>query len=236
MSESTSATTIYKGIKNAEGLKLLASESITVVVGTSANTKTWHLPRDLLTKSSPFFAAALNGSFAEAKSKVVNLPEDNTDAFALFIQWLYVGEISPDDCTANHDHDAHSCYEIAARNFIQAWILGDKLGCPIFKDLAMLGLIKKFDEGVITPDIVRTAYERSATGSKLRKFSLDQVRYDALSIGLECDADEWVYLARDCVDFGEDHMRATFHKDINPVKDPCEQKAKYLEVLTAEDT
>ena len=125
-----------------------------MTVGTAASTKKWHLPKELLTNSSPFFAAALDGSFAEATSKVVHLPKDSTDAFALFIRWLYVGEIAATECSASHDHDHdHLCIAATFQTLVQAWMLGDKLGCPIFKDLAMLDLIKILDLGVITPTL-----------------------------------------------------------------------------------
>ena len=212
-----------------------------MIVGTAANTKTWHLPKDLLVNSSPFFAAALNGSFAEARSKVVNFPEDDIEAFALFIQWLYIGEIAVDDCPADDcpsdhgDDDNHFCSAATTLTFVEAWILGDKLGCPIFKDLAMFGLIRALDRWLINTNAVRTAYERSAQGSKLRKILLDQVCYDAWGHVLVDGAGEWMSLARDCVDFGQDLMRTIFGKDKNRAKDPMGQKALYLEVLTDEN-
>ena len=267
MSQSTSSTTVYKRIRSIEGLELwvvsppiyhenrsdpevtfisLASEPIAVIVGTSPNKKTWQLHKELLISSSPFFAAALNGSFAEATSKVIMLPEDNPNAFALFIQWLYIGETATYICTADHDHDHdhdvdyyddddHHCCMASVPICIQAWILGDKLGCSIFKDLAMLRLIRTFGRWVIDVDTVRTAYQVSAPGSKLRKFLLDQVRYEAKADYFSDDTDEWVLLARVCVDFGEDIMKAVLTNGDNEVKDPSEQKANYLEVLTDED-
>lgn len=204
-----------------------------MTVGTAASTKTWHLPKELLTNSSPFFAAALDGSFAEATSKVVQLPEDNTDAFALFIRWLYVGEIAAIERSASHDHDQdHLCIAATFQTLLQAWMLGDKLGCPIFKDLAMLDLMKFLDLGVMNTNTVRSVYERSTPGSNLRKFFLDQGRHDAWADRLGDGADEWINLARDCVDFGEDSIKATFQKDKITAIKTSEQKGLCLEVLT----
>lgn len=211
-----------------------------MIVGTAAVTKTWHLPKELLTNSSPFFAAALNGSFAEAKSKIVSLPEDSINAFEMFIQWLYVGEIAAKDCFADHDHGDHYppyiCSKATVQTFIEAWILGDKLRCPVFKDLAMLGLIRTLESELIYIHTVRTAYERSAPGSKLRKIVLDQVRYDAWAGGLGDDTDEWMVFARECVDFGEDLVRATFQQGSTTLEAPLGQKALYLDVLMVENT
>lgn len=188
-----------------------------MVVGTQGIYKTWHLPKELLINASPFFAAALNGSFAEAKS--VEFPEDATDAFEFFVQWLYVGEIT---------------LAPIFQTLVQAWILGDKLECPIFKDRAMLGLMRTVLLTDINTDDVRTAFENSVSGSKLRKFFLDLVRYDAGDT-LGDDTEDWMFLAKDCVEFGDDLMRATFEKSGKTEKHPCDQKALYLEVLVVED-
>lgn len=100
----------------------------------------------------------------------------------------------------------------------------------------MLGLAERSACLIITIDIVRVAYERSAPGSKLREFILDLVRYDARRYVLGNFMDNWVNLARHCVDFGEDLVRATLFENTDVVKDPYEQRSKYLEVLTVEDT
>lgn len=219
-------------------LRSLASEPIAVIVGTGGFRKTWHLPKELLTNSSPFFDAALKtGCFAEAKSKVVNLPEDDVDAFALYIRWLYVGEIGTDYCIVDHNHcDDQYCCEAAVETLIQAWVLGDKLGCAIFKDLVMLGLIRTLNLEFIHPNNVRTAYERSAPGSKLRKLFLDQLRYDVWRDSLGNNVTDWVTLTKDCGDFGEELMRAFLHREYENVEDPCRQKGLYLEVLKATAT
>lgn len=203
-----------------------------MVVGTLGAAKTWHLPKELLINASPFFAAALNGSFAEATSKSVRLPEDDIDAFGLFVQWLYVGEIATDGCIhTGDDHSYADCIAATFQTLVQAWILGDKLECPNFKDHAMLGLISKGLRVMLGINTVRTAFEKSASGSKLREFILDLVRYDACDGTLEDDTDEWMSLARDCVDFGDGLMRAMFEESHMKVKNPAGKKALYLEVL-----
>jgi len=46
------------------------------------------VPRELLTANSPFFHAALTGTFAEGLSQVVKLPEDRADVFDYFLFFL----------------------------------------------------------------------------------------------------------------------------------------------------
>lgn len=54
---------------------------------------TYTIHRDLLTSASPFFAAALNGTFAEGLDQVVRLPEEKPEIFEWFIWWLYTGSL-----------------------------------------------------------------------------------------------------------------------------------------------
>lgn len=50
--------------------------------------------KELLTGASPFFAAALNSTFAEGMEQVVRLPEEKPDSFEWFLQWLYTGSLT----------------------------------------------------------------------------------------------------------------------------------------------
>ena len=67
------------------------SETVTDIVGPENDAKIWHLPKRLLTNNSTFFAAALDGAFAEATTKQVTLAEDDPRVFESFVQWLYYG-------------------------------------------------------------------------------------------------------------------------------------------------
>lgn len=70
----------------------------TVVVGEAANKsrpQTQYLVhKELLTAASPFFAAALNSTFAEGLDQIVRLPEEKPESFEWFLQWLYTGTLT----------------------------------------------------------------------------------------------------------------------------------------------
>ena len=76
-------------------IRIANSEPIEIRVGVGAHLKRLHLPKQLLMKSSTFFAAAVDGGFAEHYSKTVTLPEVATADFEVWIQWLYLGELRP---------------------------------------------------------------------------------------------------------------------------------------------
>lgn len=83
----------------------------TIVVGSasskSSSQTTYTIHRDLLTAASPFFAAALNGTFAEGLDQTVRLPEEKPEIFEWFIWWLYTGSLttpSSAGCTQEQQH------------------------------------------------------------------------------------------------------------------------------------
>lgn len=76
----------------------------TVIVGTGPSAQKFTLHKDLLTSQSPFFAAALNGAFAEGLDQTVRMPEEKPETFEWFAWYLYSGSLtSPIDanCSGN---------------------------------------------------------------------------------------------------------------------------------------
>ncbi|KAK5107166.1 hypothetical protein LTR62_001660 [Meristemomyces frigidus] len=78
---------------------------------------TYAVHKELLTSASPFFAAALNGTFAEGLEQVVRLPEEKAEIFDWFLQWLYTGSLSVATehaglvaFTTNTSHSAYSSH------------------------------------------------------------------------------------------------------------------------------
>lgn len=197
--------------------RLEGSESVAVSVGAGQRTQKWHLPKNLLTNVSPFFAAALTGSFAEAFSNSITLPEDDPGAFEVFIHWLYVGIYDSDDVVV-----------WAPKSSTNAWVLGDKLGCPVFQDLAMDRLIDHHKNVKILAETLRLAYPKSTPGSKLRQYALDQFRWDMKwKCPLE-NVEEQISIIQGIEDIGLDFVRS--HMTITPTafKDPSERKNCYL--------
>ncbi|USW59572.1 Putative BTB/POZ domain-containing protein [Septoria linicola] len=63
--------------------------------------------KELLTSASPFFAAALNSTFAEGMEQTVRLPEEKPESFEWFLQWLYTGTLTVQP-TAFNDAALHN--------------------------------------------------------------------------------------------------------------------------------
>ena len=179
-----------------------------MTVGPQGAATTWHLPKALLTHKSPFFAAALNGSFAEAKMNSVTMPDDDPNIFRLWVQWLFVGNIT---CQISGIEDINNV-------LVKAWILGNKLGCHNFQNEAMIGLLlsqsPKLKDHVIEPSTLRAAYEGSAPGSVLRRWAIDSflfgIRKNREGKGWTRQRiNLWVSEAKDIEGFSQDYMEAS---------------------------
>jgi hypothetical protein len=54
--------------------------------------QTLRSPQEAALRSLQYFSKAFNSDFEEAKSGVMNLPDDDPLAFPFFIRWLYGGK------------------------------------------------------------------------------------------------------------------------------------------------
>ncbi len=92
-----------------------------MVVGESK--ELFYVHKGIFCKISPFFEAALSGSFREFGEQTISFP----DTFEIFVQWVYTKSLSlPSIDTAG---ETASRYLILARLFV----LADKLQVPVLK-------------------------------------------------------------------------------------------------------
>ena len=179
-----------------------------MTVGTQYAATTWHLPKALLTRHSTFFAAALNGSFAEAKSNSVTMPDEDPNVFRVWVQWLFVGHII---CEIVRVEDVNNV-------LVKGWMLGDKLGCRIFQNIVMTRLLashsSNWADHLIEPSTLRAAYEGSAPGSMLRKWAIDFFLFetsnneDGRVSAVQRDS-FWISETKDIEDFSQDYLEAS---------------------------
>ncbi|KAL8670566.1 MAG: hypothetical protein Q9168_004904 [Polycauliona sp. 1 TL-2023] len=163
--DSSDEESVDNGIADIDRLLLLQDpEIVTVRVSTGEAAEQWKIHQSLLTSRSPFFAAAMNGSFKEATTNTIELVEDDPAAFRYLVRWLYTGKPGID---LHHPLTA-----------IHAWGLGEKLQCPTFQDHAMRQLIEYCRGEYFVEEMMRLVYEISPPDCKLRKFALHQVVWD----------------------------------------------------------
>ncbi|KAF1345068.1 hypothetical protein BDV97DRAFT_401690 [Delphinella strobiligena] len=63
----------------------LAEEIVTIKVGTGGQQTTFQWLKPMLELHSPFFIGAFERSFKEAEKREIELPEDDADVFAEFL-------------------------------------------------------------------------------------------------------------------------------------------------------
>ena len=98
----------------------------------------------------------------------------------------------------------------------------------------MLGLIGHLSKEILDGEAIRYAFDHSPKGSKLRQFTIDQLRY-VLQEGLLDDNAYDFYLGAEFVeDFGPVFLETSL-KAGGAAIDPQKQKERYLEILTGTD-
>jgi hypothetical protein len=79
---------------------------VTVEIGSEKTPFTVH--KDLLTACSPYFKAAFEGPFREARDKSIPISDVEPKTFQLFLDWLYFRRLPEDEGHANDD-DCSTC-------------------------------------------------------------------------------------------------------------------------------
>ena len=98
----------------------------------------------------------------------------------------------------------------------------------------MLELIEHLSKQILDVEAIRYAFDHSPQGSKLRQFTIDQLRYE-LQEGFIGGDVSYFYLGTGFVeDFGPVFLETSL-KASGAAIDPQKQKERYLEVLTGID-
>lgn len=189
-----------------------------------------------MTSHSPYFASIPSEEWAFSlligEERAVSLKLCEEEAFELFVQWLYLGELNLDG------------FDTSSTFLIKAWFLGDKFRCPAFRDHVMVQLINAHRERGIDPSRFRHIFVSAVSGSKLRKWAIDQF-HSKLTYGYKgyddrMDGDHpndealWKKYATDLKHFGQEFLGACLNAGpgMNRVKKPWENGQQYMEVLS----
>ena len=146
--------------------------TVKVVVGDHAWGSTWHLHRALLTNRSLFFRAALSGNFLESSTNTVNLPDEDSEIFEIFVQWLYSTlqenkfDIKSIDCNVTID------------TLVKTYCLATKFDSLPLVDSVLATLHEKPDLSKrLKPETLRYAWNNVHSGAALLELLLDTVSY-----------------------------------------------------------
>lgn len=149
-------------------IRFLYTDSVIVHVGHLS--KRFMLHKNLVCRDSTFFNAACKGSFREADSNEVKLPDDEPETFDNFVQWLYTRDFERP--MTESGWPKWEC-------FFETYVLADKLGAPKFSNHVMNLMVHeaetRWDQELSLPDAaaVCVAYENTPGSSPLRRFLID---------------------------------------------------------------
>ncbi|QDS77333.1 hypothetical protein FKW77_005082 [Venturia effusa] len=140
-----------------------------IFVGT--DTEPYIIHHGLLSASSDFFDKALNGQFRENGGDV-SLPDENSESFNIYQQWLYAGKIN----LAEQDS------EQGWQSPILLYILGDMIQDEDFRNAVinwMMDTVLSIRAYPASPTTVDFVYKNTCPTSMLRKLIVDLTIYDS---------------------------------------------------------
>ncbi|KAK5551847.1 hypothetical protein LTR46_010204 [Exophiala xenobiotica] len=153
-------TTISRSFAISPITQSNSSPVITLIVGESKTT--YFVNKDVLTEAGRFFEKCLNSGMKEAQTHVIELPEDNCQAFDVFVDYAYGRKLE-----IVGDKDVFDC--------MQAWMLGDKLLAPKFQNILVASIINYYQGAnrLLHPSLFAWASENVPLDSKLYRATRD---------------------------------------------------------------
>jgi len=145
---------------------LLGSHTVSIEVGTGPEKKQFVLHKKLLCVKAQFFDKMFNSTFQEGQTQSATLPEDDPDAFALFVDWLYTRTISVAS-VKNPDEG-----KTAIRALTKLFAFAEKYCLISIADQVMDRIVELGIEFSRLPgdDIVGLGYSTTKLGSRLRLY------------------------------------------------------------------
>lgn len=132
--------------------------------------------KNLLCETSRFFQTSCNGQWSESKEKTVRLKEVDPESFAIYVKWLYTGNLDvlhgDTACTAPfHPFCGHTDDRL-----IDGYLLGDFLGDQDYCNASTDKLLDLSIEYDCTPSLafVMEYWSRLPVHSGLRRMLMDQ--------------------------------------------------------------
>lgn len=170
-------------------------ETATIEVGAGTNKQTFHVHRDLLSFYSDYFRAALNGSFAEARTGTIELETEEPAVLEGFVKWLYTQKFLQDKITEENNVEFFE-------SVVKLWIFADRRGIPLLMNEMIDCLQQSIVEAWILPKLTITEiYNNTTEESGLRRMIVDtyaSLAGDEQATGMMYDSD--VYMQNFLID------------------------------------
>jgi hypothetical protein len=148
----------------------LAGPVIQVRVGAEddAGAPTFSVHQELFTKRSEFFKLATSGSWRESKENTISFPEDDLDAFRVYLHLVYTNNVVSSGTMKNE-------WMLLCR----LYVLAEKLQDAAAKDSAIDAMrdyakdARRMDTMVWDPEVIRELYDGTPERSPARRLVVD---------------------------------------------------------------
>ena len=145
---------------------------MTVLVG-NKRTK-FMLHEQTLRSNSKFFEAALSRNWRESTERKVLLPEETTDHFRIYAQWVYTGKLFTEDKAQDMKPNQYPFDNLAG-----LYAMGARLQDQPFQDAAIDAILAetRVQRGsksyLPAPDLIPIIYENTLPGDAARRLLVD---------------------------------------------------------------
>ncbi|KAF2260985.1 hypothetical protein CC78DRAFT_536017 [Lojkania enalia] len=161
-----------KRVKVSKALRL-ETEMLEIHVGTEDQLEKFFVYEGVIVDRSPFFANAMKPEWAEKRknSRVVELPDDDPAAFALYMQWMFTRRlpILPED-------EESSCSFEEFATLSNAYVLGERLMDNDWKNViadCYVQFARSSKPYYPSNEDIRIIYEGTREGSPIRQLLVD---------------------------------------------------------------
>lgn len=135
------------------------------------NKKVFRVNKTVLTDISAFFRTALNGSWSESVTAKIELPEEDTFIFALFVDYAYSRRLFSfwNACTGDGDHNSKP----RLSTLVHLYIMADRLQAAKLKNEVINVLHCRLEEvPTMSVETHQMVFDELPQGSPLRRFVL----------------------------------------------------------------
>ena len=124
----------------------------------------FQIHKGLLCKASPYFRAALEGGFNEAKAQIIDWPEEDPSIVKIFQLWLYSGSVSTDPKT-NIDSWA---------KLVDLYIFAEAHDLPVLNDAVIDALIAMTEQSaLVNVCVFNKVYSMTTPKAPLKRLLVD---------------------------------------------------------------
>ncbi|KAK4691353.1 hypothetical protein P7C71_g5628, partial [Lecanoromycetidae sp. Uapishka_2] len=120
--------------------------------------------KSLLCATASYFQAAFEGNFIEAKTHVLELPDEDSEVFKQFQLWAYTSQILS---------EGETCEDVTYELLAKLYFFGDMCGIPALQNAAMDLIFDKQDIGRVAIQIIPLVYEKTVEGAPLRRLLVE---------------------------------------------------------------